>query len=113
MARFLEVTSTGSVNPDFPIGNYLINIDKITSIYPDSDTSTRMTWDGSSNKDSGGTEFITLNYSPADDYSNPNASMPAYILDAIKTTSNNKNSVVKLKDFIPAGTEITSFLIEN
>ena len=113
MARFLEITPTGSVNPGFPIGNYLINIDKITSIYADSDTQTRITWDGSSNRNSAGTEFIALNYSPADDYSNPNASMPAYILDAIKTTSNNKNSVVKLKDFIPAGTEITSFLIKN
>lgn len=112
MARFLEITSTvGTV--DFPAGNYLMNIDKITSIYPDSDTETRITWDGSSNKDSAGTEFIAVKYSPADDYSNPNASMPAYILDAIKTTSNSKNSVVKLKNFIPAGTEITSFTVEN
>lgn len=113
MARFLQVTTTGSLNPDFPIGNYLINIDKITSIYPDSDTETWITWDGSSNKDSAGTEYIVLNYSPADDYSNPNASMPAYILDAIKTTSNNKNSVVKLEDFMPAGTEITSLQVTN
>jgi len=112
MARFLEITSTVGA-PDFPAGNYLMNIDKITSIYPDSATETRITWDGSSNKDSAGTEFIAVKYSPADDYSNPNASMPAYILDAIKTTSNNKNSVVKLKDFIPAGTEITSFEVEN
>lgn len=113
MARFLEITSTGALNVNFPAGNYLINIDKITSIYPDSNNSTRITWEGSSQLDSAATEFIVLNYSPADDYSNPNDSMPAYILDAIKTTSNNKNSVVKLKSFMPAGTEITSFVIEN
>ena len=112
MARFLEITSTvGTV--DFPAGNYLMNIDKITSIYPDSNTETRITWEGSSNKDASATEFIAVNYSPADDYSNPNASMPAYILDAIKTTSNHKNSVVKLKDFMPAGTEVTIFSIAN
>lgn len=112
MARFLEITSTvGSGN--FPAGNYLMNIDKITSIYPDSDTETRITWEGSSNRDASATEFIAVKYSPADDYSNPNASMPAYILDAIKTTSNHKNSVVKLKDFMPAGTEVTIFSIAN
>ena len=112
MARFLHITSTVGT-PEFPAGNYLINIDKITSIYPDSDTETRISWGDSSYRNGAASQFISLQYTPADDYSDPNASMPAYILDAIKTTSNNKNSVVKLKDFIPAGTEIEFFIIEN
>ncbi len=112
MARFLQITSTvGTI--DYPAGNYLINIDKITSIYPDSDTETRISWVDSSYIDGAASQFISLQYTPADDYSNPNASMPAYVLNAIKTTSNNKNSVVKLKDFMPAGTEIEFFIIEN
>ena len=113
MARFLEITSTVG-NVDFPAGNYLINIDKITSLTPNSNTETLISWSNSGVKLANDVSYyILIEHNPADDYSSPNASMTAYILDAIKTTSSSKNSVVKLKDFLPNGTEVTQIDITD
>jgi hypothetical protein len=112
MARFLEVNTTIG-NAQFPAGNYLINIDKITSLNPNSGTETLISWNNTGTMTNDASYYILIEHSPADNYINQNDSMTAYILDAIKTTSNSKNSVVKLKDFLPNGTEVTQINIET
>ncbi len=93
-------------------GFYLINIDKITAIHPDSNTEVQITWEGSG-FGIGATQWIQLNFDPANAYSNLNDSMTAWILNAINATSNSVNAVIPLANFLPDGVTITGIQITS
>lgn len=112
MARFLEIDNLGTEGGSLGAGFYLINIDKITAIHPDSSTQVQITWEGSG-YGAGATQWIQLTCDPANAYSNLNDSMTAWIVNAIETTSNSVNAVVRLKDFLPEGVTITGIEITS
>lgn len=111
MARFLEVENLGTAGGSYAAGFFLINIDKITAIHPDSSTQVWITYANSSAVNSGVTQYIQMDFDPANTYSNLNDSMTAWIVNAIESTSNSINAVIHLKDFLPEGVTITGINI--
>jgi predicted cupin superfamily sugar epimerase len=114
MARFLEIDNFGTAGGSYTAGFYLINIDRITAIHPDSSTQVWITYQGQAfSAASGATQYIQLDFDPANTYSNLNDSMTAWIVNAIQSTSNSINAVIRLKDFLPEGVTITGITFAN
>ncbi len=114
MARFLEVDNLGTAGGSYTAGFYLINIDRITAIHPDSQSQVWITYQGQALSSGGGaTQYIQLDYDPPTTYDNLNDSMTSWIVNAIATTSNSVNAVIRLKDFLPEGVTITGIVFAN
>jgi len=113
MARFLEIDNLGTAGGSYGAGFYLINIDKITAIHPESTTQVWINYANSSALNVGTTQYIQMDFDPANTYSNLNDSMTAWVVNAIETTSNSLNAVVRLKDFLPEGVTITGIQIAS
>ncbi len=111
MARFLEIDNLGTAGGSYEAGFYLINIDKITAIHPDSQSQVWITYTGSSAVNVGITQYIQLDYDPPTTYDNLNDSMTAWIVNAIEGTSNSVNAVIPLANFLPDGVTVTGIQI--
>ncbi len=107
MARFLEIDNLGTAGGSLGAGFFLINIDKITAIHPDTNTQVWITYANSSAVNVGVTQYIQMDFDPAAAYSNLNDSMTAWIVNAIESTSNSINTVIPLANFLPEGVTIT------
>ena len=105
MARFLEIDNLGTTAGDQAI--YLLNMDLITSIMDTAAKFVKIHYGGNSgNTGSGSTTFVEITCNPAFGYTNYDDSLVACILAAMEATPNAKNAVVKLSNFLPAGTTI-------
>ena len=111
MARFLEIDNLGTAGGSLGAGFFLINIDKITAIHPDTNTQVWITYANSSAVNVGVTQYIQMDFDPAAAYSNLNDSMTAWIVNAIESTSNSINTVIPLANFLPEGVTITGIQI--
>jgi hypothetical protein len=109
MARFLRIN--GSTNID--LRTYLLNLDKVTSVYSTGTTTAQIAYEGNFPEGQGVLQVIEIECSPAFAQETPEDSLMACIVNAMKSIPKQPNIVIDFTPFLPVGTEIDNVSFVN
>ena len=109
MARFLEID--GNANID--LRTYLLNLDKITSVYNTGASTVQIAYEGNYPEGQGVLQVIEIECAPAFAQETPEDNLVACIVNAMKSSPQQPNIVIDLTPFLPVGTEIDNISFVN
>ena len=109
MARFLRID--GSTNID--LRTYLLNLDKITSVYNTGASTVQIAYQGNFPEGQGVLQVIEIECSVPFAQETPEDNLMACIVNAMKSSPQQPNIVINLTPFRPVGTEISNVSFVN
>ena len=104
MARFLRLD--GNANID--LRTYLLNLDKITSVYNTGASTVQIAYEGNYPEGQGTLSVIEIVCSVPFAQETPEDNLMSCIVNAMKSSPQQPNIVINLTPFLPVGTEIAN-----
>jgi hypothetical protein len=109
MARFLKINASTSVD----LSTYLLNLDKITSVYSEGPSTVQIAYQGNFPEGQGVLQVIQIDCSVPFARETPEDNLVACIVNAMKSSPQQSNIVINLTPFLPIGTEIDNISFVN
>lgn len=104
MARFLRINGNSNID----LRTYLLNLDKITSVYYESPTKAQIAYEGNYPEGQGALTVIEIECDVPFTIRNAEDNLMACIVNAMKSSPQQPNIVINLTPFLPVGTEINN-----
>jgi len=104
MARFLRIEGNTSTD----LRTYLLNLDKVTSVYNTGTSTAQIAYQGNFPEGGGSVTVIQIDCSVPFAQETPEDSLMACIVNAMKSTPQQPNIVINFTPFLPVGTEISN-----
>ncbi len=109
MARFLRIN--GNANVDFR--TYLLNLDKVTSVYNKTTSEVQIAYEGNFPEGQGVLQVIEIECNVPFAQETPKDNLMACIVNAMKSNPQQPNIVIDFTPFLPVGTEIIEVRFVN